>query len=72
MMQGSGKILMLLGTVVFLAGVFLFLAGKFTSLGKLPGDILIRRGDFTFYFPFTTCILISLVISFILYYTSRR
>ena len=54
---------------LIIAGVLLILAGLLVKLGvplgRLPGDIVIRRGDSTFYFPIVTCILASLVLSII-------
>jgi NAD/NADP transhydrogenase beta subunit len=72
MFQNAGKILIFFGIIMILTGIFLFFAGKFVSFGKLPGDILIREKKFTFYFPVTTCILISLLLSIIAYFVSRR
>ncbi|MBI4401299.1 MAG: DUF2905 domain-containing protein [Nitrospirae bacterium] len=77
--SGVGKILLLMGGILALLGAFLTLMEKFPSLGggfgwfgKLPGDILIKRDQFTFYFPFTTSVLISVVVSLLLYFLSRR
>ncbi|MFQ5631073.1 MAG: DUF2905 domain-containing protein [bacterium] len=69
--QTVGKLFILLGIVLLLAGV-LFYIGKFPSfLGKLPGDIRIERPNFSFYFPITTGILLSILLSFIFYLISR-
>jgi hypothetical protein len=46
--------------------------GLFGWLGKLPGDILVKRDHVTFYFPLATSLLISLVVSLLLYFLSRR
>ena len=62
-----GKTLITIGVVCILMGVIVVLFGKITWLGKLPGDILIKKDNFSFYFPVTTCILISVIISAILY-----
>ncbi len=67
-----GKILIFLGLVLILLGVILILVGKIPFIGKLPGDIYIRRKNFNFYFPLTTCILFSIIISFILWLVTRR
>jgi uncharacterized protein HemY len=53
-------------------GIFLFSKFKIPFLGRLPGDIFIKRDNFIFYFPLTTSILISIILSFILYLISRR
>jgi hypothetical protein len=62
---------------LILAGVLSLLAGRFPHLGigRLPGDIIIKRDNFTFYFPLLTCILISLVLTGIFWlvsYFTRR
>ena len=62
-----GKMLILFGGVVVLVGVVLLSFGKIPFLGKLPGDIIIQKKNFTFYFPIVTSILLSLIISLILY-----
>lgn len=71
-MQEIGKYLVIAGVVfIFIGGLFL-LAGKVPFIGKLPGDILIKKENFTFYFPITTCILASIVLSIIYYLFFRR
>ena len=60
---GLGRALVLLGIALMLLG--LALAGKLPFLGKLPGDIRIQRDGFVFYFPLTSLLLLSLVISLI-------
>lgn len=64
--SGFGKILIGLGIVIALMGALLVFAGRLPGLGtigKLPGDILIKRDNFTFYFPITTSILASIILS---------
>jgi hypothetical protein len=61
------KAIILIGAVLVAIGLLMLLFQKTTFLGKLPGDILIKRENFTFYFPLTTGIIISIVISLILY-----
>jgi hypothetical protein len=61
-----GKLLIVAGLVLAAAGVLLLLAGKIPFLGRLPGDICIRRDNFTFYFPVVTCLVISLLLSLLL------
>jgi DUF2905 family protein len=70
-MSGLGKTLIFFGLVLAVIGVILSLAGKVPWLGNLPGDITIQRGRFTFYFPITTCILVSALISLVLYFLRR-
>jgi hypothetical protein len=70
-MAGLGKTLIVLGLLLAVAGVVLLLAGRLPWLGNLPGDISIQRERFSFYFPITTCILISVLISLVLYFFRR-
>jgi len=58
-----GKLLILFGAIFIVAGIAVQLLEKLPGVGRLPGDILIKRGPVTFYFPFVTCLLISLVLS---------
>ena len=66
-----GKLLIILGAVLFLLGVLFQLTGRLPWLGRLPGDIVIRRESFTFYFPLTTSILISVILSLVLWLFRR-
>ena len=68
-MNALGRLLILLGIVFIIVGILLSYSNilSFLRLGRLPGDIAIKRENFTFYFPLTTCILISLVVTLILY-----
>lgn len=66
-MAAFGKVLLLFGLVVAGVGLLLLLTDKIGWIGKLPGDITIRRGNFTFYFPLATCILVSIVLSLLLW-----
>jgi len=59
------KILIILGIVVVLVGIFWPVLGKI-PFGRLPGDIIISRPGFRFYFPITTCVIISIIIAVIL------
>jgi hypothetical protein len=58
-----GKLLILLGVFVILIGLLLLIGEKIPWIGRLPGDILIRKKNFTFYFPLTTSILISIILT---------
>jgi hypothetical protein len=58
-----GKLLILLGVFIVLMGLLLMVGDKIPWVGKLPGDIVIKKEKFTFYFPLATCILISLLIT---------
>jgi hypothetical protein len=67
-----GKILIAFGALIVLAGLVLLLAGRVPWIGRLPGDIHIQRGNFTFYFPLATSLLLSIVLTLILYFLGRR
>jgi hypothetical protein len=64
-MNELGKMLFVLGACIALVGLVLWTGIGKGWLGRLPGDIHYSRGNFTFHFPFATCILLSLVLSFI-------
>ncbi|HTC31965.1 MAG TPA: DUF2905 domain-containing protein [Bryobacteraceae bacterium] len=68
-----GRMLIVLGLLVAALGVVVSLAGKLPiRLGRLPGDIVIRGKHSVFYFPLVTCVLISAVLSLILWLMNRR
>ena len=69
-----GRYLIVLGLVIVVIGVVLVLAGKFPGLriGRLPGDIYIERGNWTFYFPLATSILLSIILSLLLWLLNRK
>jgi hypothetical protein len=66
-MPTLGKSLIAVGLIIALIGVVLTLAGRIPWLGRLPGDIYVKRENFTFYFPLATSIIISVILSFILW-----
>uniref|UniRef100_A0A831TW66 DUF2905 domain-containing protein n=1 Tax=Geobacter metallireducens TaxID=28232 RepID=A0A831TW66_GEOME len=66
-MQGLGKSLIVFGLIIAALGVVLTFAGKIPWLGRLPGDIYVKRDNFTFYFPLATSILVSVILSLILW-----
>ena len=73
-MADLGKILIVFGVVLVVAGAVLVLAGKsgWTPwLGRLPGDIVVRRDNFTFYFPLATSLVLSVALSLLLYWLRR-
>jgi Protein of unknown function (DUF2905) len=70
-MEGFGKILIYSGILLVVVGVIFLFGAKLPWLGRLPGDLIIERGGSTFYFPLTTCILISVIISLVLYFFRR-
>jgi len=61
-----GKILLIGGGVIAFIGLIIMLVGKTGIIGKLPGDIIIQRGDSTFYFPIVTFLIISVVLTLII------
>lgn len=66
-MNTAGKYLIIIGAVVILVGLLFYLLGdKLNFLGRLPGDIRVERENFRFYFPITTMILLSLLLSAVL------
>jgi hypothetical protein len=67
-----GRVLIVVGLVIVAMGGLLLLSGKLTWFGKLPGDIIIKRENFTFYFPLATCILISIFLSLIFWLLGKR
>ena len=68
MMQNAGKYILFIGIVLTVAGLILMTGGdKLRWLGRLPGDIRIEKEHFRFYFPVTTMILLSLLLSLILH-----
>lgn len=69
---GTGKALMIMGAVIFVLGAVLALSGKVPFIGRLPGDILVERKNFTFYFPIATGILISAVLTLLFWLLGRR
>jgi hypothetical protein len=66
-MTGMAKIIMVLGAIIFMVGFLM----QFISIGKLPGDIVIKKGNTTFYFPVVTSILISVILSAIFYFIGK-
>ena len=67
-----GRMLMLMGAFLLILGALFSFGGRFPGLGRLPGDIVIRRGNFTFYFPFMTSVLGSLALTLLLWLLRRR
>jgi uncharacterized membrane protein len=71
-MADFGKVLVVLGIILAVAGIVMVLIGRTNlPLGRLPGDILYRGKNTTFYFPLATSLLLSFVLSFVLYVISR-
>ncbi|GIN60316.1 membrane protein [Robertmurraya siralis] len=66
-MSGIPKLLMIVGVIIFVVGFLM----QFIQIGKLPGDIVVKKGNTTFYFPIATSILISIVLSLIFYFIGK-
>ena len=66
-MNPLGRALIVVGLLIAGAGVLLTFADKIPWLGRLPGDIYVKRDNFSFYFPLTTSIVVSVVLSLIFY-----
>jgi hypothetical protein len=72
MFDSMARMLIVLGVVLALVGGLLLLAGRVPFLGRLPGDIVVRRENWSFFFPLTTSIVISLVLTLLFSLFGRR
>ncbi len=73
--MGAGEVgrwLLMVAGVLALMGMVLLLGGRVFPLGRLPGDIIITRGNLTFYFPLVTALLVSLVLTLLVNLVARR
>jgi hypothetical protein len=70
-MSGMGRILIILGLILVAAGIIISFAHRIPWLGRLPGDIYIKKENFSFYFPLATSILLSLILTLILWLFRR-
>ena len=70
--EGFGRLLIIFGVLLLITGVVVSLSGRFLNLGRLPGDIVVKRGNFTFFFPVVTSLVISLVLTLVLNLLLRR
>ncbi len=66
-----GKILIVAGIVLFLVGVLFYWGEKLPWLGKLPGDVIIKKKNFTIYFPVASCLLISLLLTLVFFVLNK-
>ncbi len=73
-MWDFGKLLIGLGIVSIVVGLFFTFIPHITKIpfGRLPGDIVIKKGNFTFYFPLASSIILSIILTVIFYFLSRR
>lgn len=70
-MSDLGKLLIVIGGVTIAVGVLLMLVGRIPWIGRLPGDIVIERENFRFYFPLATCVLASVLVTVLLWLFRR-
>ncbi|MBS4208980.1 DUF2905 domain-containing protein [Bacillus sp. FJAT-50079] len=66
-MRKMSKLLMVTGAALFIVGFLI----HFLKLGKLPGDVVFKKGNTTFYFPIVTSIILSVIVSAVLYFIGR-
>jgi len=71
-MNSLGKTLILFGILLIIFGAIFSLGGKLSWFGRLPGDICVEKKGFSLYFPVTTCILISVILSIVFMLLRRR
>ena len=71
-MRDVGRLLVVLGGIAVLLGIVLLAADRIPWLGRLPGDVVVRRGPVTFYFPIVTSIVVSVVLTLLLNLFFRR
>ena len=67
-----GRYLIIVGFLIIIAGVIIMFFTRIPYIGRLPGDIYIRRDKFTFYFPLATSIIVSVILSLIFYLIGRK
>ncbi len=70
-LEPMGRLLLVVGAVCIVGGMLLMLAPKVPWLGHLPGDFMIERQQVRFYFPLTSCLLASIVISMVLWLINK-
>jgi hypothetical protein len=70
-LSAIGKVLIFMGLITAAIGMLLLVAPRIPWLGKIPGDILIKRENFQLYVPITTCIIISLILTLLFYFFRR-
>jgi Protein of unknown function (DUF2905). len=72
-LEATAKLFIAVGVIIAVTGILLWIGSKLGLSGfRLPGDIVIKKGNFTLYFPWVTCIVVSVILSFILYLFGRR
>ncbi len=71
-MANFGKLFIFIGLLLVVIGIVFIVGNKIPFIGKLPGDIAIERKNFNFYFPITTCIIISIILSLIFWLLGKK
>ena len=71
-MNRMGEILLVFGLVMVVLGLILLLVGRVPWLGRLPGDIYVQRGNWSFYFPLSTCLIVSVILTLLFSLFGRR
>lgn len=71
-LSSMGRMVLILGLVIVAVGALMVFAGRVPFLGRLPGDIAVQRGGWSFYFPLATSIVLSLVLTVVLNLFARR
>ncbi len=72
MLHEIGRLIIIVAVFLLLIGAILLLVDRIPFVGKLPGDIFIRRKSFAFYFPLATCILLSIILTLLARFFVRR
>ncbi len=71
-MVDFGKLFIFIGLLLVVIGIVFIVGNKIPFIGKLPGDIAVERKNFNFYFPLTTCIIISIILSLIFWVLGKK
>ncbi len=72
MVADFGKLFIFIGLLLVVIGFVFIIGNKLPFIGKLPGDIVIERRNFNFYFPITTCIIVSIIMSLIFWLLGKK
>lgn len=72
MIADFGKLFIFIGLLLVVIGFVFIIGNKIPFIGKLPGDIVVERKNFSFYFPITTCIVISIILSLIFWLLGKK
>lgn len=67
----TGTLMIVAGVILIIIGVWITFVGPLPALGRLPGDIVVKRDGISFYFPITTCLLLSLVVTLVMTWIRR-